>query len=97
MRFSHIGRTKMCLRSCSTFKFVECGSFCARPGFCAMSIHAAKKRGAKAEISAIFDRMGLKPNAKFTAYGGCAVISMVENRLGLPELILSWISRKIVT
>ena len=57
------------------------------------------EKGAKAEISAIFDRMGLKPDVKFTTWDDYAVLSMVENRLGisiLPELILRRIPYKIV-
>ncbi len=49
------------------------------------------EKGAKAEISEIFERNNLTPNVRFTTWDDYAVMSMVENGLGiaiLPELIL---------
>ena len=48
------------------------------------------EKGAKAEISEIFERNNLIPNIKFTTWDDYAVMSMVESGLGiaiLPELI----------
>jgi len=56
------------------------------------------EKGAKAEISEIFERTGLKPNVKFTTWDDYAVMSMVEGGLGiaiLPELILKRVPYKI--
>ena len=49
------------------------------------------EKGAKAEISAVFERSGLNPNVRFTTWDDYAVMSMVESGLGnaiLPQLIL---------
>ncbi len=49
------------------------------------------EKGAKAEISEVFERCGMTPNVKFTTWDDYAVMSMVEHGLGiaiLPELIL---------
>lgn len=49
------------------------------------------EKGAKAEISEIFERCGLRPNIRFTTWDDYAVMSMVEKGLGvgiLPQLIL---------
>lgn len=49
------------------------------------------EKGAKAEISAIFERNHLNPQVHFTTWDDYAIMSMVENGLGisiLPELIL---------
>ena len=49
------------------------------------------EKGAKAEISAIFERCGLMPQVRFTMWDDYAVMSMVESGLGvsiLPKLIL---------
>lgn len=57
------------------------------------------EKGAKAEISEIFERENLTPNVKFTTWDDYAVMSMVESGLGisiLPELILKRIPYKIV-
>lgn len=57
------------------------------------------EKGAKAEISEIFERCNLKPNVHFTTWDDYAVMSMVENGLGvsiLPELILKRIPYKII-
>lgn len=58
------------------------------------------EKGAKAEISEIFEKNGLTPNVKFTTWDDYAVMSMVESGLGisiLPELILKRIPYRIVT
>ncbi len=58
------------------------------------------EKGAKAEISEIFDKNGLTPKTQFTTWDDYAVMSMVESGLGisiLPELILKRIPYKIVT
>lgn len=57
------------------------------------------EKGAKAEISEIFEKNGLTPNVKFTTWDDYAVMSMVESGLGisiLPELILKRIPYRIV-
>lgn len=57
------------------------------------------EKGAKAEISEIFERCNLVPNVHFTTWDDYAVMSMVENGLGisiLPELILKRIPYKII-
>ena len=57
------------------------------------------EKGAKAEISAIFERHNLHPQIRFTTWDDYAIMSMVENGLGisiLPELILRRIPYKIV-
>ena len=49
------------------------------------------EKGAKAEISEIFERNGLTPRVHFTTWDDYAVMSMVESGLGvsiLPQLIL---------
>lgn len=58
------------------------------------------EKGAKAEISAIFERNNLIPDVHFTTWDDYAIMSMVENGLGvsiLPELILKRIPYHIVT
>ncbi len=58
------------------------------------------EKGAKAEISEIFERNNLQPNVKFTTWDDYAVMSMVESGLGiaiLPELILKRVPYKILT
>ncbi len=57
------------------------------------------EKGAKAEISAIFERSGLKPNVRLTTWDDYAVMSMVESGLGisiLPKLILRRIPYNII-
>ncbi|MBQ8583020.1 MAG: LysR family transcriptional regulator substrate-binding protein, partial [Clostridia bacterium] len=57
------------------------------------------EKGAKAEISEVFERNGITPNVHFTTWDDYAVMSMVEGGLGiaiLPELILRKIPYKIV-
>lgn len=57
------------------------------------------EKGAKAEISAVFERNHLTPNVKFTTWDDYAVMSMVESGLGisiLPNLILKRVPYKIV-
>ena len=49
------------------------------------------EKGAKAEVSEIFERRGLTPQVRFTTWDDYAVMSMVESGLGLsilPQLIL---------
>jgi len=58
------------------------------------------EKGAKAEISAIFERHNLTPKVHFTTWDDYAVMSMVESGLGisiLPNLILKRIPYRIVT
>ena len=48
------------------------------------------EKGAKAEISEIFERLNISPKVHFTTCDDYAIMSMVENGLGisiLPELI----------
>ena len=57
------------------------------------------EKGAKAEISEIFERNGLTPNVRFTTWDDYAVMSMVESGLGiaiLPELILKRVPYRVL-
>lgn len=57
------------------------------------------EKGAKAEISEVFERNHLTPNVRFTTWDDYAVMSMVESGLGvsiLPQLILKRIPYNIV-
>lgn len=57
------------------------------------------EKNAKAEISAIFERNHLTPQVNFTTWDDYAIMSMVENGLGisiLPELILQRIPYRII-
>ncbi|HJV30986.1 MAG TPA: LysR family transcriptional regulator [Bacillales bacterium] len=57
------------------------------------------EKGAKAEISEIFEKHHISPQVNFTTWDDYAIMSMVENGLGisiLPELILKRIPHKII-
>lgn len=57
------------------------------------------EKGAKTEVSEIFERCGLTPNVHFTTWDDYAIMSMVESGLGisiLPQLILKRVPYKIV-
>lgn len=57
------------------------------------------EKGAKAEISEIFERCGIAPKVHFTTWDDYAIMSMVESGLGisiLPQLILRRIPYRIV-
>lgn len=57
------------------------------------------EKGAKAEVSEIFDRCNLTPKVHFTTWDDYAIMSMVESGLGisiLPELILRRVPYRIV-
>jgi len=57
------------------------------------------EKGAKAEVSAIFERCGLSPQVRFTTWDDYAIMSMVESGLGisiLPELILKRVPYQII-
>lgn len=57
------------------------------------------EKGAKAEVSEIFEKNGLSPRIHFTTWDDYAIMSMVESGLGiaiLPELILKRVPYKIV-
>ena len=57
------------------------------------------EKGGKAAISEIFERHRLKPDIKFVTWDDYAIMSMVENGLGisiLPQLILTRVPYKIV-
>lgn len=57
------------------------------------------EKGAKAEVSEVFERNGLTPRVHFTTWDDYAVMSMVESGLGLsilPQLILKRIPYRIV-
>ena len=57
------------------------------------------EKGAKAEISAVFQRNHLTPRVHFTTWDDYAIMSMVESGLGLsilPELILRRVPYRIV-
>lgn len=57
------------------------------------------EKGAKAEISEIFEKSNIEPKVRFTTWDDYAIMSMVESGLGisiLPELILQRIPYRIV-
>lgn len=57
------------------------------------------EKGAKAEISEIFERCGLSPKIHFTTWDDYAIMSMIESGLGisiLPQLILKRVPYRIV-
>jgi DNA-binding transcriptional LysR family regulator len=58
------------------------------------------EKGAKAEISEIFERSGISPDVHFTTWDDYAIMSMIESGLGisiLPELILKRIPYHVIT
>lgn len=58
------------------------------------------EKGAKAEISEIFEKYSIEPKKRFTTWDDYAIMSMVESGLGisiLPKLILQRIPYKIIT
>lgn len=58
------------------------------------------EKGAKAEISEIFERCNVTPKIHFTTWDDYAIMSMVESGLGisiLPQLILQRVPYKIIT
>ena len=58
------------------------------------------EKGAKAEISEIFERCNISPKIHFTTWDDYAIMSMVESGLGisiLPQLILQRVPYKIIT
>ena len=58
------------------------------------------EKGAKAEISEIFEKHQISPQISFTTWDDYAIMSMVENGLGisiLPELILNRIPYRLVS
>lgn len=57
------------------------------------------EKGAKAEVSEIFEKCNLMPKIQFTTWDDYAIMSMVESGLGisiLPQLILKRIPYKII-
>ncbi len=57
------------------------------------------EKGAKTEVSEIFERCNLIPKVHFTTWDDYAIMSMVESGLGisiLPELILKRVPYRIV-
>lgn len=57
------------------------------------------EKGAKAEVSEIFERYSLTPKVHFTTWDDYAIMSMVESGLGisiLPQLILKRVPYKII-
>ena len=57
------------------------------------------EKGAKAEVSEIFERCNLTPKVRFTTWDDYAIMSMVEGGLGisiLPQLILQRVPYKIL-
>ena len=57
------------------------------------------EKGAKTEVSEIFERCGLMPKVHFTTWDDYAIMSMVESGLGisiLPELILRRVPYRII-
>lgn len=58
------------------------------------------EKGAKADVSEIFEECGVSPNVHFTTWDDYAIMSMVESGLGisiLPQLILQRVPYHIVT
>ena len=58
------------------------------------------EKGAKAEVSEIFEKYNLTPKVHFTTWDDYAIMSMVESGLGisiLPQLILKRVPYKIIT
>ncbi len=58
------------------------------------------EKGAKAEISEVFEKCNIEPEIHFTTWDDYAIMSMVESGLGisiLPELILQRIPYRILT
>ncbi len=58
------------------------------------------EKGGKAEISEIFEKHQISPSVHFTTWDDYAIMSMVENGLGisiLPELILQRVPYQIIT
>lgn len=58
------------------------------------------EKGAKTEVSEIFERCGLTPKVHFTTWDDYAIMSMVESGLGisiLPQLILKRVPYKILS
>lgn len=57
------------------------------------------EKGAKAEVSEIFEKSNLTPKVHFTTWDDYAIMSMVESELGisiLPQLILKRVPYKII-
>lgn len=57
------------------------------------------EKGAKAEVSAIFERNHLTPKVRFITWDDYAIMSMVESGLGisiLPQLILKRVPYRII-
>lgn len=57
------------------------------------------EKGARADVTAIFERSGITPDVKFITWDDYAIMSMVESGLGisiLPQLILKRIPYKII-
>ncbi|MCM1172597.1 MAG: LysR family transcriptional regulator [Clostridium sp.] len=58
------------------------------------------EKGAKAEVSEIFEKCNIAPKIHFTTWDDYAIMSMVESGLGisiLPQLILQRVPYKIIT
>lgn len=76
----------------SNLKKIPVASLCEEP-------FMLLEKGAKAEVSEIFERCGLTPNVHFTTWDDYAIMSMVESGLGvsiLPELILKRVPYRII-
>ncbi|MEA4969727.1 MAG: LysR family transcriptional regulator [Candidatus Pelethousia sp.] len=57
------------------------------------------EKGAKSDVSEMFERYGIAPNVHFTTWDDYAILSMVESGLGisiLPQLILRRIPYRVV-
>ncbi len=79
-------------------KYAECDKFPVK-ALCDEPFMLLEK-GAKAEISEVFERNRLTPDVKFTTWDDYAVMSMVESGLGiaiLPKLILKRVPYRIVS
>ncbi|MBO5094330.1 MAG: LysR family transcriptional regulator [Lachnospiraceae bacterium] len=78
--------------SLTRFEKVPVAALCGEP-------FILLEKGAKTEVSEIFERCGAVPDIRFTTWDDYAIMSMVESGLGisiLPELILRRVPYRIV-
>ena len=63
----------------------------------AFALNTVLIKGAKAEISEIFEKNGLTPNVKFTTWDDYAVMSMVESGLGIKYITRAYFEADTVS